>query len=58
MLNFSDQINPLFGAEMTLKQLVEHYSENELPRLAYSTAAAYQSYMHSWIVPVWGNLKL
>ena len=43
---------------MTLKELVEHYTQNELPRLAYSTQAAYVSYLKSWIIPVWGKHQL
>jgi integrase len=43
---------------MNLKQLVEHYTQNELPRLAFSTQAAYVSYLKSWIVPTWGNHQL
>src|ERR1700722_5501952 len=51
----SDSLN---GAGMTLKQLVNHYTQHELPRLAYSTQAAYVSYLNSSLMPVWGNHQL
>jgi hypothetical protein len=37
---------------MTVNELVKHYTQNELPRLVYSTSAAYVSYLKSWITPV------
>ena len=43
---------------MTLKELVKHYTQNELPRLAFSTQCAYQSNLKSWIVPTWGKHQL
>jgi integrase len=43
---------------MSLKELVEHYLQNELPRLAFSTAEAYKSYLKLWIVPQWGDHQL
>lgn len=43
---------------MTLKNLVQHYTHNELPRLAFSTQCAYNSNLRSWIIPKWGNHKL
>jgi integrase len=43
---------------MILKDLVKHYTQNEVPRLAYSTAAAYQSCLKTWITPAWGNHPL
>lgn len=43
---------------MTLKELVKHYTKNELPRLAFSTQCAYQSNLKSWIVPARGNHQL
>jgi integrase len=58
MLTSASQTASLFGAEMTVNNLVKHYTQHELPRLAYSTAAAYQSYLKSWITPVWGNHQL
>jgi len=54
----SCQMYPLPGAEMNLKNLVEHYTKTELPRLAYSTQAAYLSYLRSQIIPVWGTCNL
>lgn len=58
MINSECQSDPLHGAVMTLKQLVEHYIEHELPRLAFSTQCAYQSNLKSWIVPTWGKHQL
>jgi len=52
------QIAPLLRSEMTIKDLVKHYTQHELPRLAFSTGAAYQSCLKNWIVPEWGNHKL
>jgi integrase len=52
------QSEPLDGAGMTLKQLVTHYTQHELPRLAFSTQAAYVSYLRSSLMPVWGNHQL
>jgi hypothetical protein len=52
------QSDPLSGAVMTLKKLVEHYTQNELPRKAHSTQEVYGSYLKTWIVPKWGNLNL
>jgi integrase len=52
------QIDPLPGAVMTLKELVKHYTQNELPRKAHSTQEVYGSYLTTWIVPKWGNLNL
>jgi len=43
---------------MELKELVNHYSQTELPRLAYSSQKAYQSYMRTRILPAWGNHQL
>jgi integrase len=58
MTNSEGQIVTLPGAQMTIKELVTHYTQTELPRLAYSTRAAYESYIASWIGPVWGNHQL
>jgi integrase len=43
---------------MSLKELVEHYLQHELPRLAFSTSEAYKSYLKLRIVPKWGNHQL
>lgn len=43
---------------MTITDLVEHYSQHELPRLAFSTREAYSSYLKSRITPKWGNHQL
>jgi integrase len=43
---------------MTISDLVKHYMQHELSRLAYSTGAAYQSCLKNWIVPKWGNHQL
>jgi len=58
VLKSESQIDCSIGAGMNLKQLVTHYTQNELPRLAFSTKAAYVSYLNSWIIPTWGNLNL
>ena len=43
---------------MLLKDLVTHYLEHKLPRLAFSTAEAHKSYLKLRIVPQWGNHQL
>ena len=43
---------------MTINHLVQHYTQHELPRMAYSTAAAYESYLRLRILPAWGNHQL
>ena len=43
---------------MTITELVQHYNQNELPRLAHSSQKAYQSYARTRILPVWGNHQL
>jgi hypothetical protein len=59
MANSQSLIDPLHeGAGMNVSELVKHYIQNELPRLAYSTQCAYQSNLKSWIVPMWGNHQL
>jgi hypothetical protein len=59
MRESSHQIDPLYGErEMNLKELVNHYTKNELPRKAHSTQEVYGSYLKTWIVPAWGNLNL
>ena len=57
MINSTGQ-TALLQERDDVTQLVEHYTEHELPRLAYSTQCAYLSYLKLWIVPTWGNLKL
>src|ERR1700758_355483 len=52
------QIAPLLRSGMTITDLVKHYTQHELPRLAYSTGAAYKSCLKNWIVPKWGNHNL
>ncbi len=46
----------------TVKQLVEHYIEKELPeensKKAYSTRHVYLSNINTWILPTWGNRAL
>jgi integrase len=58
MLISESQLDPLHGAAMYLSELVEHYTQNELPRKAHSTQEVYGSYLKIWILPKWGNLKL
>jgi integrase len=58
MINSESQSDPLHGAVMTLKKLVEHYIEHEISRLAFSTQCAYRSNLKSWIIPAWGNHQL
>jgi len=43
---------------MTITELVQHYNQHELSRLAHSSQKAYQSYARTRIVPVWGNHQL
>jgi integrase len=43
---------------MTITEIVTHYNQHELPRLAYSTGAAYQSCLKTWITPQWGKHQL
>lgn len=43
---------------MTIRELVEHYRQHELPRKAFSTQQAYQSYLNENLLPTWGNHKL
>jgi integrase len=58
MTTSARQIDSLSGAGMTINHLVHHYTQHELPRLAYSSAAAYESYLRLWILPTWGNHQL
>ena len=51
MITSTRQTALLSGEQMTVTQLMQHYTEHELPRLAYSTKAAYVSYLKSWIGP-------
>ncbi len=43
---------------MKLSELVNHYTQNELPRKAHSTQEVYGSYLKTWVVPKWGTLNL
>jgi len=51
MITSTTQTALLSGEQMTVTQLMQHYTEHELPRLAYSTKAAYVSYLKLWIGP-------
>src|SRR5437868_337329 len=39
----------------TVADLVAHYRKHELPKKAYSTREAYDTYLDLWILPKWGN---
>jgi len=59
MICSNRQIDPLqHGAVMELKELVKHYTKNELPRKAYSTQEVYAAYLRTWITPKWGTFNL
>lgn len=43
---------------MTVRQLVKHYEENELPQKAFSTQRTVQTALKVWVLPNWGEHKL
>jgi integrase len=43
---------------VTLRQLVKHYEENELPSKAFSTQRTFQTSLKTWVLPKWGEHKL
>ena len=49
-------VNP--AVPVTLRQLVKHYEENELPSKAFSTQRTFQTSLKTWILPKWGEYKL
>ena len=60
----ANQQNPLSeGGPATVAELVAHYRLKELAgdsqgRKAFSTRAAYECYLKSWIIPRWGNHRI
>ena len=47
-----------FARPITLDALVDHYVEQELPRLRYGTQQAHLSSLERWIRPRWGRCLL
>ena len=43
---------------VTVKQLVKHYTDNELPSKAHSTQRTVETSLNVWIVPKWGEHRL
>lgn len=43
---------------VTVRQLVKHYTENELPSKAYSTQRTVETTLNVWVVPQWGEYRL
>jgi integrase len=43
---------------LTVKQLVKHYKENELPCKAHSTRRTVETSLNLWVVPKWGEHRL
>jgi integrase len=43
---------------VTVRQLVKHYEENELPSKAYSTQRTLHTSLKTWVLPKWGEHKL
>jgi integrase len=39
----------------TVAELVNHYTRREIDKKAYSTKAAYESYIRLWVLPKWGD---
>jgi integrase len=60
----ANQQTPLAeGGPKTIAELIAHYRLKELAgekqgRKAFSTRAAYESYLNGWIVPRWGDLRI
>lgn len=44
--------------QMTVSTLAAHYWQEEGGKNAYSTQQGYKSYLNSWILPRWGEVKL
>lgn len=42
----------------TLKELVRHYNQNELPKKAHSTQRTLSTVLNTWILPKWGEYSL
>ena len=49
-------VNP--AVPVTLRQLVKHYEENELPGKAFSTQRTFQTSLKTWVLPKWGEHRL
>ena len=49
-------VNP--AVPVTLRQLVKHYEENELPGKAFSTQRTFQTSLKIWVLPKWGEHRL
>jgi integrase len=43
---------------VTVRQLVKHYSDNELPTKAHSTQRTVQTCLNVWVLPTWGEYRL
>jgi len=43
---------------LTVRQLVKHYEENELPKKAWSTQRTVETTHRIWVLPNWGEHKL
>ena len=43
---------------MTVSQLVQHYTQTELPSKAYSTQRTVETSLKIWVLPKWGESKL
>lgn len=43
---------------VTVKQLVKHYTENELPNKAHSTQRTVGTSLTVWVLPIWGEFRL
>ena len=43
---------------LTVRQLVKHYEENELPKKAWSTQKTVETTTRIWVLPNWGEHKL
>src|SRR5260221_207177 len=53
---FRSAINAVKAAvPVTLRQLVKHYEENELPSKAFSTQRTFQTSLKTWVLPKWGE---
>jgi len=43
---------------VTVRQLVKHYTDNELPSKAHSTQRTVGTSLNVWVVPQWGDYRL
>ncbi len=51
-------VSPAMAAPKTVRQLVAHYVQTELPTKAYSTQRTIQTSLASWVLPNWGEYHL